>query len=168
LLKQLNRGLDMGGRSMQGQTAFTIGVAANPAAQNIEREMERLERKAEVGGEFIMTQPIYDHDLLRDFLGRVAPLKLPVLMGILPLASYRNAEFLHNEVPGMTVPADVRERMRKAGDNGLEEGIAIAQEMLLAMKDVAAGVYVMPPFNRFSVAVKVLEPLELQPGGAAV
>ena len=168
LLKHLNRGLDMGGRSMKGQTAFTIGVAANPAAQNMEREMERLERKAEVGGEFIMTQPIYDHDLLREFLSRVKPLKLPVLVGILPLASFRNAEFLHNEVPGMTVPGTVRERMRKAGESGLEEGIAIAQEMLLAMKDAAAGVYVMPPFSRFSVAIKVLEPLELQPVGAAV
>lgn len=130
--------------------------------------MERLERKAEVGGEFIMTQPIYDHDLLREFLSRVKPLKLPVLVGILPLASFRNAEFLHNEVPGMTVPGTVRERMRRAGEGGLEEGIAIAQEMLMAMKDAAAGVYVMPPFSRFSVAIKVLEPLELQPVGAAV
>ena len=162
LLKQLNRGLDMGGRGMQGQTTFTIGVGANPAAQNPLREMERLERKAEAGAEFIMTQPIYDIALLDKYLLVVAPLQLPVLVGILPLASYRNAEFLHNEVPGMTVPDHIRQRMSDAGDDGAAEGIVIAQEMLKAVMDSAAGVYIMPPFNRFGTAIKVLEPLQLQ------
>lgn len=166
LLKQLNVGLDMGGRGMRGQTAFTIGVGANPAAQNPDREMERLVHKAEVGAEYIMTQPIYDHDLLARFMDQVSTLKLPVMVGILPLASFRNAEFLHNEVPGMTVPEPVRERMQKAGDQGLDEGVAIAQEMLMAVRESAAGVYIMPPFNRFSYAVKVLEPLHLQPGAS--
>lgn len=154
----------MGGRSMKGQTAFTIGVGANPAAQNPEREMGRLERKIEHGAEYIMTQPIYDSDLLRRFLLSVEYLKTPVLVGILPLASYRNAEFLHNEVPGMTIPDTVRERMLKAGDNGPAEGIAIAQEMLLEVRQSAQGVYIMPPFNRYSTALKVLA-VVLSPGG---
>jgi 5,10-methylenetetrahydrofolate reductase len=157
LLRNLNQGLDMGGRSMKGQTAFVIGVGSNPAAQNPEREMERLERKIEHGAEYIMTQPIYDHELLRRFLRSVGHLNTPVIVGILPLASYRNAEFLHNEVPGMTIPDDVRERIYRAGDNGAAEGIAIAREMLLEVRQSAQGVYIMPPFNRYSTALKVLE-----------
>jgi len=157
LLRNLNQGLDMGGRSMKGQTAFVIGVGANPAAQNPEREMDRLERKIEYGAEYIMTQPIYDNELLGRFLKRVEHLKRPVLPGILPLASYRNAEFLHNEVPGMTIPDIVRERMYKAGDDGETEGIAIAREMLLEIRQCAQGVYIMPPFNRYHIALKVLE-----------
>ena len=156
LLKNLNRGLDMGGRSMQGQASFTIGVGANPAAQNPDREMDRLVRKIEQGAEYIMTQPIYDQELLHRFLLEVADLKRPVLVGILPLASFRNAEFLHNEVPGMTVPENIRDRMLKAGDSGASEGIAIAQEMLLIVRKHAQGVYVMPPFNRYKAALNVL------------
>lgn len=157
MLKNLNQGLDMGGRSLKDQTAFTIGVGANPAAQNPEREMDRLERKIEFGAEYIMTQPIYDHELLRRFLKSVEHLKRPVLAGILPLASYRNAEFLHNEVPGMTIPDAIRERMYEAGDNGGAEGIVIAQEMLLEIRQHAQGVYIMPPFNRYKAALQVLE-----------
>jgi len=165
LLKNLNQGLDVGGRSMKGQTAFVIGVGANPAAQNPEREMDRLERKIDHGAEYIMTQPIYDHELLRRFLKSVEHLKRPVLPGILPLASYRNAEFLHNEVPGMTIPEAVQERMYKAGDGGTAEGIAIAQEMLLEIRQCAQGVYIMPPFNRYSTALKVLEVILPSGGG---
>ncbi|UCD38386.1 MAG: bifunctional homocysteine S-methyltransferase/methylenetetrahydrofolate reductase [Fidelibacterota bacterium] len=157
LLKNLNQGLDMGGRSMEGQTAFTIGVGANPAAQNLDREMDRLRRKIEHGAEYIMTQPIYDHRLLHRFLNDLDSLGSPVMVGILPLASYRNAEFLHNEVPGMTIPDAVRQRMHKAGDDGAAEGVAIAQEMLLEVRQLAQGAYIMPPFNRYSTALKVLE-----------
>lgn len=157
LLKNLNRGLDMGGRSTKGQTTFSIGVGANPAAQNPDREMDRLVRKIKHGAEYIMTQPIYDHELLARFLEQVAPLKRPVLVGILPLASYRNAEFLHNEVPGMTIPEYVRNRMLKAGDNGAREGIIIAREMLAAVREFAQGVYIIPPFSRYKAAMDVLE-----------
>ncbi|MCK4579352.1 MAG: bifunctional homocysteine S-methyltransferase/methylenetetrahydrofolate reductase [Candidatus Marinimicrobia bacterium] len=171
LLRNLNQGLDMGGRSMKGQTAFTIGVAVNPAAQNPDREMDRLKRKIEAGADFMMTQPIYDLDLLDTFLNSVRPLQIPALIGILPLASYRNAEFLHNEVPGMTIPDDVRERMRLAEDNAADEGIEIAREMLLEVRKSAQGVYIMPPFNRFTTALKVLEVVmeggKFPPGGPA-
>jgi homocysteine S-methyltransferase len=159
LLKNLNQGMDMGGRSMGGQTSFTIGVGANPAAPSIERELNRLERKIEHGAEFIMTQPIYDHELLHWFLQEVEKYHIPVLIGILPLASFRNAEFLHNEVPGMTIPQNVRDRMRKAGETGADEGIMISQEMLQEVMGRAQGVYVMPPFNRYRAALRVLEML---------
>ncbi|UCH09950.1 MAG: bifunctional homocysteine S-methyltransferase/methylenetetrahydrofolate reductase [Fidelibacterota bacterium] len=157
LLKNLNQGLDMGGRSMEGQTAFTIGVGANPAAQNLDREMDRLKRKIDHGADYIMTQPIYDQALLHRFLTDVEPLGVPIVVGILPLASYRNAEFLHNEVPGMTIPDAVRDRMREAGEGGSSEGILIAQEMLSEVRRSAQGVYIMPPFNRYSTVLKVLE-----------
>ncbi len=157
MLKSLNKGLDIGGRSMKSQTAFVIGVGANPAAQNPEREMERLERKIDQGADYIMTQPIYDQELLYQFLKSVEYLKRPILPGVLPLASYRNAEFLHNEIPGMTIPDHIRERMYKAGDNGEAEGIAIAREMLLEIRQCAQGVYIMLPFNRYQTALSVLE-----------
>ncbi len=156
LLKNLNQGIDMGGRSIKGQSSYVIGVAANPAAQNLPREMERLERKAAVGGEFIMTQPIYDGELLDKFLDDVKHLNLPVMVGILPLASSRNAEFLHNEVPGMTVPDSVRKRMLDSGENGATEGIAIAREMFQQVKQTAQGVYIMPPFSRYGTVLEVI------------
>ena len=106
-----------------------------------------------------MTQPVYDPRTLESFLADVAPLGLPIMVGILPLASHRNAEFLHNEVPGMSIPAEYRERMAKAGagPTAREEGIKIAREALSAVSDRVAGVYVMPPFNRVESALAVLE-----------
>ena len=106
-----------------------------------------------------MTQPVYDVDVLERFVRDVEPLGLPVLVGLLPLGSYRNAEFLHNEVPGMSVPEGVRERMRKAGsgDRGRDEGVKIAREMLSAIKDRVAGAYVMPPFGRYELALDVID-----------
>ena len=106
-----------------------------------------------------MTQPVYDPEVLERFLVDVAPLGMAVLVGILPLASYRNAEFLHNEVPGMSVPEPIRERMRKAGagEDARKEGVAIAREMLTQVRQRVSGAYVMPPFNRVESALAVLE-----------
>ena len=106
-----------------------------------------------------MTQPVYDPRTLERFLDDAAPLGLPVMVGILPLASHRNAEFLHNEVPGMAIPAEYRERMAKVGGGpaARAEGIRIAQEALAAVKHRVAGAYVMPPFNRVDTALAVLE-----------
>jgi homocysteine S-methyltransferase len=106
-----------------------------------------------------MTQPVYDPRTLERFLDDVAPLGLPVMVGLLPLASHRNAEFLHNEVPGMSIPAEYRARMARVpqGPEARAEGIRIAQEALAAVKDRVAGVYVMPPFNRVESALAVLE-----------
>ncbi len=159
IVRGLNHGIDPGGKPMEAATSFLCATGAEPAAKDYERELTRLRAKVDGGAELVMTQPVYDTAVLERFLKDVAPLKVPVLVGLLPLASYRNAEFLHNEVPGMSIPEDVRERMRKAGsgDKGRAEGVAIAREMLGAVKDRVAGAYVMPPFNRYELALRVIE-----------
>jgi 5,10-methylenetetrahydrofolate reductase len=113
------------------------------------------------GAEYVMTKPVYDPRTLERFFGMIRHLRVPLLVGILPLYSHRNAEFLHNEVPGMSIPDDTRERMRKAGagEPAHAEGVAIAREATLAAREVAQGVYVMPPFNKVDLAIRVIEVL---------
>jgi methionine synthase I (cobalamin-dependent)/5,10-methylenetetrahydrofolate reductase len=159
LAARLNVGVDPGGKSLGGATSFLLATGAEPAALNYEREVARLGEKKAAGAELIMTQPVYDPKALDRFLDDIAPLELPVLVGILPLASYRNAEFLHNEVPGMQVPEAVRERMRKAGGGaaGRKEGVSIAREMLTAVRSRVQGAYVMPPLERYELALEVVD-----------
>jgi methionine synthase I (cobalamin-dependent) len=159
LASRLNHGLDPGGRALGGVTQFLLATGAEPAALNYPREIARLRMKKEAGAELIMTQPVYDPAVLTRFLKDIEPLNLPVLVGLLPLASHRNAEFLHNEVPGMQVPENVRERMRKAGGgtSGRKEGVAIAREMLAAVRDKVAGAYIMPPLERYELALEVID-----------
>jgi homocysteine S-methyltransferase len=159
LISGLNRGLDPGGKPLGAATSFLCATGVEPAAKDYPRELERLRAKIDAGAEFIMTQPVYDEALLDRLLEDIAPLGVPVLVGLLPLASHRNAEFLHNEVPGMSVPDAIRERMRKAGggDGGRLEGIQIAREMLARVKDRVAGAYIMPPFGRYQLALDVIQ-----------
>lgn len=159
LIDGLNRGYDPGGKSMGAGTRFVCATGAEPAAPNYEREMSRLAAKAAAGAAYVMTQPVYDTEVLDRFLRDAEGLGIPVLVGLLPLASHRNAEFLHNEVPGMRVPAPIRERMRLAGtgEGARREGVAIAREMLAHVKDRVAGAYIMPPFGRYRTAVDVIE-----------
>ena len=159
LATRLNHGIDPGGKPLGASTRFMLATGAEPAALNYERELERLRLKKEAGAEVVMTQPVYDPKVLEKFLVDIEPLGLPVLVGLLPLASYRNAEFLHNEVPGMQVPEAVRERMRKAGSGpaARKEGVAIAREMLSAVRSRVQGAYVMPPFERFELALEVID-----------
>ncbi len=154
----LNAGVDPAGKQCE-PTSFVLATGAEPGAHDRERELRRLEDKAKAGAELVMTQPVYDPRTLERFLDDCAPLGLPVMVGILPLASHRNAEFLHHEVPGMTIPAEYRERMAKVGGGppARAEGIRIAQEALAAVKHRVAGAYVMPPFNRVDSALAVLE-----------
>ncbi|MGE5186247.1 MAG: bifunctional homocysteine S-methyltransferase/methylenetetrahydrofolate reductase [Acidobacteriota bacterium] len=154
----LNAGVDPSGKECE-PTAFVLATGAEPAAHDRDRELRRLEDKKAAGAELVMTQPVYDPRTLERFLDDAAPLGLPVMVGILPLASHRNAEFLHNEVPGMSIPAEYRERMAKVGQGpaARAEGIQIAQEALAAVKHRVAGAYVMPPFNRVDAALAVLE-----------
>ncbi|QQR91982.1 MAG: bifunctional homocysteine S-methyltransferase/methylenetetrahydrofolate reductase [Myxococcales bacterium] len=161
LIRGFNHGFDPGGKPLGGATSFLCATGAEPGAADYARETRRLRSKAEAGAELIMTQPVYDPEYLERFLKDVEPLGVPVLVGLLPLASYRNAEFLHNEVPGMQVPLVIRERMRKAGSGpeGRKEGIAIAREMLAAVKDRVAGAYIMPPFSRYESALEVIDGL---------
>ncbi len=155
----LNAGIDPAGKELDGQTSFVLATGAEPAASDYERELRRVEAKAAAGADLIMTQPVYNPETLDRFLADVEPLGLPVMVGLLPLASHRNAEFLHNEVPGMQIPQAYRERMAgvDSGAPARAEGVRIAREALDAVKDRVAGAYIMPPFDRVESAVAVLD-----------
>jgi homocysteine S-methyltransferase len=159
LAARLNHGIDPGGKPLGGVTSFALATGAEPAALNYPRELARLEQKKSAGAELIMTQPVYDARVLNKFLDDIQELELPVLVGVLPLASYRNAEFLHNEVPGMQVPEHIRDRMRKAGAGveGRKEGVKIAREMLAEVRGRVAGAYIMPPLERYELALEVVD-----------
>jgi homocysteine S-methyltransferase len=159
LASRLNHGVDPGGKPLGGVTSFVLATGVEPASINYERELKRLREKKAAGAELVMTQPVYDPKVLERLLDDVKPLGLPVLVGLLPLASHRNAEFLHNEVPGMQVPEAVRERMRKAGSGpqARKEGVAIAREMLAAVRSRVAGAYIMPPLEKYELALEVID-----------
>ncbi len=156
----LNAGVDPAGKELGGgATSFLLATGAEPGASDYDRELRRLDDKRAAGAEIVMTQPVYDPRTLDRFLTDVAPMGLPIMVGLLPLASHRNAEFLHHEVPGMSIPAEYRARMEKVGSGpaARAEGILIAQEALAAVKHRVAGAYIMPPFNRVDAALAVLE-----------
>ncbi|HSF16859.1 MAG TPA: bifunctional homocysteine S-methyltransferase/methylenetetrahydrofolate reductase [Vicinamibacteria bacterium] len=159
ILSRLNRGLDLAGNPLGSPLPFHIGVGANPGSTDIEAELAKFERKVSAGAEFCLTQPVYQPSYLERFLKGIEPFRIPVLVGILPLVSFRNAEFLHNEVPGMAVPAEVRERLKKAPTNEAAQdvGVDIARDALRAARDLADGAYLMPPFNRFELAARVID-----------
>jgi methionine synthase I (cobalamin-dependent)/5,10-methylenetetrahydrofolate reductase len=160
VVRRLNHGLDPGGTTIGEPTRFVIGVAANQGAIDRQRELERFHWKVEAGAEFAVTQPVFDADELADFLERIAPWRIPVIAGIWPPTSLRNAEFLANEVPGAHVPEAVLERMRRAEAAGPEaahaEGIRIAQEVLEAVRGMVQGVQVSTPSGRVEVALEAL------------
>ncbi len=159
LINNLNRGVDPAGKLVGQTTRFLCACGVEPAAADYDRELRRLERKRQEGAEFIMTQPVYDPLLLDRFLTDVQSLDMPVLVGLLPLASDKNAEFLHNEVPGMQIPQHIRDRMKQVqqGPDARAEGVRIAQETLIQVADRVAGAYIMPPFGRYSAALDILE-----------
>jgi methionine synthase / methylenetetrahydrofolate reductase (NADH) len=162
IMDHLNHGCDLAGNLIGPALGIHIGCGADPSKPDLEKEVRRLEQKVQAGAEYIMTQPIYDPRAVEAFLGMIRHLGRPVLIGILPLYSHKNAEFLHNEVPGMSIPDDIRERMRVAGsgERAQAEGVAIAQEAILAARETAQGAYIMPPFNKVELAVRVVEVLE--------
>lgn len=162
VVRRLNQGLDPGGNPLGEPTRFVVGVALNQGA-DLEHELERFAWKVEAGADFAVTQPVFDAGQLERFLGRVgAP--IPIIAGIWPLASLRNAEFLANEVPGVHVPQAVIERMRLAQEQGTAaaraEGVAIAAEMVEAIKDLVQGVQVTAPAGRIGPALEVLANLK--------
>lgn len=157
IISNLNHGLDVAGNRIGEPTAIHIGVGVNPAAINIAEEVGRLRQKVESGAEFIYTQPVFDTVLFEKFLDMIPEIKIPLMIGILPLASLRMAEFLHNEVPGMSVPEDVRAQLSAAGDKAAEVGMRIAGEALSAMRHRVQGVYVMSPGGGVKSALAVLE-----------
>jgi methionine synthase I (cobalamin-dependent)/5,10-methylenetetrahydrofolate reductase len=159
LLTGLNNGVDLAGNSIGGNTDFLIACAFNPTARDLPLEIERLSQKLEAGAHFVMTQPVYDLELVERTLESVKHLNAHILMGILPLQSHRHAEFLHNEVPGIVIPPFILERMREAGNEGRRAGIEMAQEILEYAHGRYAGVYLMPSFGRYELCASVLDVL---------
>ncbi len=163
VVSSLNRGTDIGGKTINGPTGFLVGVGANPGAADPGHEISRLEAKVRAGAEFVITQPVFDLRKLEEFLEAVSGLHVPVIAGLWPLVSLRNAEFMNNEVPGASVPDGIMERMRRAQERGPEEardeGVRIARETLAAVKPLVRGVQISPPLGRYDLALRVLEGL---------
>jgi homocysteine S-methyltransferase len=159
LVYKLNQGLDPGNNAIGKPTEWVIGVGANPGALDLEKELSRFHWKVDAGAEFAVTQPVFDARQLETFLARIAGFRIPIVAGIWPLVSLRNAEFLANEVPGVRVPAEVLDRMRRAQDKGkdaaLAEGVAIARELFQHVKPLVQGVQVSAPFGKVEVALEV-------------
>jgi homocysteine S-methyltransferase len=158
IVNNLNHGLDIGGNPMGSQTGLLIGVGANPGALNMDEEIRRFEWKVEAGAEYVVTQPVFDLDLLEAFLKRVEHVKIPVICGIWPLTSYRNAEFMVNELR-VPVPARLMERMQRVdnAEKAREEGVHIAREMVVRVRGMVQGVQLSAPFGRYQMALDVAE-----------
>lgn len=157
IVRGLNNGHDSMGNPIGQSTSFLIGCAANPSAERFDYEIEKLARKVESGAEVIFTQPIYEISTFTRFLKALEPLKVPVIIGILPLRGHKHAEFLHHEIPGIDIPEKIREKIFRAGPEGAKVGVDISAELLKEVKSVVAGAYLLPPFKKYDVAVKVLE-----------
>ena len=166
ILQRLNEGYDWLGTSIGKPANFTIACAVNPSAEDLDREIERFRQKIEAGAQVAMSQPLYDRQTLDRFFERTGPLPIPFLLGVLPLQSSRHAEFMHNEVPGIVIPAPLRERMRLAGENGIAEGLAQSRELLQDTKDQVQGVYLMPSFGRYEVVAELVRWLRQHRGAA--
>ncbi len=161
LVARLNRGLDPGGNAIGAPTSYAVGVGVNPAALDLPHEIKRFEWKVEAGAEYAITQPVFDVDQLESFMKKIEHVRIPIIAGIWPLVSVRNAEFLANEVPGVSVPDHVIGRMRRAGEiskeAGVAEGIAIAREMLDRVRPIVQGAQVSAPFGKVELALDVFK-----------
>jgi homocysteine S-methyltransferase len=147
VVSRLNHGLDVGGQTIGAPTAFHVGVAVNPGAEDLDAEIRRFEYKVEAGAEFAVTRPVFDVPSFERVFGRLESARLPIVLGLAPLENLVEAEFLANEVPGMRVPDEVLARMRRAGSPGAQaaEGVAIAQEIAAALKNRVHGLHVAAP-----------------------
>ena len=163
LIKQnFNTGIDHAGSDIGQPTSFFVGAALNLTAPDIEREIKNARKKVEAGADFVLTQPIYSTEPLEQFqekfmkiTGQAFP--VPILPGILPLASARHAAFLQHEVPGIDIPPAIHERMQQAGEGGAREGIRLAIELIAKLKPISQGIYLMPAFSRFDYAAEIIE-----------
>jgi methionine synthase I (cobalamin-dependent)/5,10-methylenetetrahydrofolate reductase len=159
MVSRLNRGLDVGGNAIGDPTGFYVGCGVNPGSPDLEREIARFEWKVDAGAQFCITQPVFDVETLLRFLERTQHVRIPVIAGVWPLASYRNAEFMNNEVPGVNVPESILERMRRADtkERARVEGIAIAREALTALLSYVQGAQISAPFGRYQTALEVAQ-----------
>jgi homocysteine S-methyltransferase len=165
IINRFNDGVDVAGQDMGQKGGFTIAIACDPTRADLAQEVDRFHQKVSGGAHFTMTQPIFDPQLWTNFVtlyeDRHGKFPVPVLIGVLPLQGHKHASFLHNEVPGITLSEEALERMRKAGANGRQEGVKMAQELLLELRKLpyVQGVYLMPSFGRYEAACQVLEVL---------
>ena len=160
----MNRGVDTAGNDLGSPTNFLIGVALNINADDPAWEIERLHQKIAAGAHYAMSQIAYDAEGLHRFLDQLGPVSIPIILGLLPVQSFRHASFLHNEVPGITLTEEALRRMKDAGANGRAVGVELAQELLLNVRERVDGVYIMPSFGRYEIAAEVLDVLkETQP-----
>jgi homocysteine S-methyltransferase len=159
MVSRLNRGLDVGGNAIGEPTGFYVGCGVNPGSPDLDREIARFEWKVDAGAQFCITQPVFEVETLIRFLERTRHVRIPVIAGVWPLASYRNAEFMNNEVPGVNVPDSILERMRRADtkDRARVEGIAIAREALTAFLPHVHGAQISAPFGRYQTALEVAQ-----------
>ncbi len=161
IVSNLNKGLDLAGNQLQHPASFVIGVGANPAAVNLDEELDRTIRKIKQGAEFILTQPVYEIDRFKLLLDAVREYSIPVLVGIMPLTSYKMAEFMHNEVPGMSIPLWIREKLQKAAskEEARDLGFSIARDTLAGVRDWVQGTYIMMPAGNHRHVGRILEGL---------
>jgi len=156
-LKLANDGVDFAGKSIGKRAEFFIGGSANLNADPLETELRLMRRKVEAGAHFFMTQNVFEEKVMENFLDKTAKFGRPIVVGVLPLANSRHAEFLHNEVPGMRLPEAVLDRMRKAGDSdGPREGQAMARDLIALCREKAAGVYLVPSFGRYDIVAELI------------
>jgi len=156
IIANLNRGLDANGTPIGQSAAFHIGAAVNPGADDVERELRLLRRKIAAGADFVVTNPIYDAGALERLREIAAEVRVPILVGVLPLRSARQAEYLHNEVPGISVPEVLRDRLTAAGDRAEELGVELAVDFLEAARAQVQGAYVIPSVGRYDLAARVV------------
>jgi homocysteine S-methyltransferase len=161
VLTRLNHGLDVGGQPIGAPTGFHVGVMVNPAAEDVDAELRRFEYKVEAGAEFAVTGPVFDVAAAERFLVRTEAFRIPIIAGLWPFESVLNAEFLANEVPGISVPDRFLQRMKAIDDDeaAIDEGILIAQEIGAALRPVVQGFHVAAPSGRLDLAVRTLEGL---------
>lgn len=165
-LRGMNEGRDAAGSSIGAQASFHIGCALNlnMTDEETDHEIEKYRSKVEAGAHYIMTQPIYELAPLERFLSRAGKPPIPIILGCVPLHSSRHAEFLHNEVPGMTIPDTIRTRMREAGDRGPEEGLRIVEELLIEARSLVQGTYLMPSYGRYDIVSELTKMLKAEVG----
>lgn len=158
MIKQLNNGIAFSGRAMGSGTDFVVGVAFNPNVKRIETQVRRLEKKVALGADFVMTQPIYQPKLAKELAAIARNFDQPFFVGIMPVVSRRNAEFLHHEVPGIEIPESVRRRIgRYEGERARQEGVRIAHELLEEVLPHFNGIYLITPFVRYEMCAQLME-----------
>jgi methionine synthase / methylenetetrahydrofolate reductase(NADPH) len=162
-IKRLNEGFAANGRDLKAKTQFTIGCAFNPNTRNLDSQVRKLEDKLKAGAQFVMTQPVFDPALIKATHERISSFGVPVLVGVMPLLNTRNAEFLHNEVPGISIPEAVRDRLRgKEGVEANEEGLAVARELCDLVLDYFKGIYLITPLMRFDLTARLSTAIRAQ------